>query len=420
MEAAAMDHAYDEHSSVEALKRSASEAVTALREAILVIGHAVHSNPELAYHEVASAALLVEAARSVDGARVDVGLGTLPTAFIAEAGEGELVITLCAEYDALPGIGHACGHNIIAAAAFGAFAALAPMADVLNLTVRLLGTPAEESAGGKVDLLQQGFFDGSHAVLMVHPTDEAAGPVMIHTRASTAYRVTYQGRAAHAAAQPWAGVNALDAMTVALTSIGLARQQLEPGQQIHGYLTQAGVASNVIPESASGEWMIRADSIDSLTRAFAVFKRCVDAGAVATGATLTLTRIEHPYAAMINDEALSRFFYDNATRMGRAFVMDDGVLGGSSDIANVSTFFPTIQPMIGLGDGAPDIHTAPFAAYAGGPDGDSASVEGALLLALTAIDAAVDPETRSRLISRPAPDTSAAGTELDSVEQDRE
>jgi amidohydrolase len=399
------------------LKRVVADNVTALRRKILGVSHAVHANPELAYEEFVSSQALSDAARAIDGARVEQGIGNLPTAFLAEAGSGELVVTLCAEYDALPGIGHACGHNIIAASAFGAFAALAPVAAELNLTVRLLGTPAEESGGGKVDLLQQGSFDGSHAVMMIHPTDGAVAPVMVRMRASTAYRVTYTGRAAHAAAQPWAGVNALDAMTIALTSIGLSRQQLEPGQQIHGYLGQAGEAPNIIPESASAEWMIRADSMESLARVFTVFKRSVDAGAVATGAELTLIRSEHPYSAMTNDEKLAEFFFDNTAVLGRNFILESDSLGGSSDIANVSNFFPTIQPMIGVGQDAPAIHTSPFAAYAGGPNGDSASMDGALLLALTVIDVATDPVTRARLISREAADTSRAGTELDPVEK---
>lgn len=395
------------------LKQSVSEEVESQRESILAVSHAVHANPELAYEEFLSSQAIVDALAGVAGVRITHGLGTLPTAFLAEAGTGSLVITLCAEYDALPGIGHACGHNIIAASSFGAFVALAPLADELDLTVRLLGTPAEESGGGKVDLLQQGFFDGSHAVLMVHPLNGERGPVLMRSRASTAYRVTYEGRGAHAAAQPWAGVNALDAMTIALTSIGLSRQQLEPGQQIHGYLDQAGTAPNIIPAVASGEWMIRADSMESLIRLYPVFRRSFEAGAVATGAKLSMTRSEHPYSAMTSDEEIGRLFLANAQAIGRSFDFDTDDLGGSSDIANVSNFFPTIQPMIGVGADAPDVHTAPFAAFAGGPNGDSSALDGALLLALTAVDIAEDADLRARLIARPAPDTSVAGRELD-------
>ena len=245
-------------------KQRVRDGISALRSSILDLSHAVHSTPELAYEEVASSRFIADAAAAVPGSRVQVGLGTLPTALLAEVGSGELVVTLCAEYDALPGIGHACGHNIIAASAFGAFAALAPLADELGITVRLLGTPAEEHGGGKIDLLRQGFFDGSHAVLMVHPLHGTIGPVVLRTLASSAYRVTFTGSAAHASAQPWKGVNALDAMTIALTSIGLSRQQLEPGQQIHGFVDRAGDAPNVIPDSATGEWMIRATSMESL------------------------------------------------------------------------------------------------------------------------------------------------------------
>ena len=398
---------------VSGLKLRAREGVTALERAILRVSHLVHSTPELAYEEFASMQAIVDALSEVPEARVVVGLGTLPTAFLAEAGDGPLVITLCAEYDALPEIGHACGHNIIAASAFGAFAALAPMAGSLGITVRLLGTPAEESGGGKIDLLQQGFFDGSHAVMMVHPVHGASGPVVLRTRASTAYRVSFTGRSAHASGNPWLGVNALDAMTIALTSVGLSRQQLEPGQQIHGVVTRAGTASNVIPELAEGEWMIRADTMESLQRLYPVFRRSFEAGALATGATLALARSEHPYSAATPDLELSRMFLDNAVDEGVQFEFESDELGGSSDIANVSNFFPTIHPSIALGADVPDIHTAPFAAVAGGPAGDAACISGALLLALTAVDVATHPEVRARLLAAEKPDTSAAGRELD-------
>ena len=393
-------------------KQRVREGVSALRSSILDLSHAVHSTPELAYEEVASSRFIADAAAAVPGSRVQVGLGTLPTALLAEVGSGELVVTLCAEYDALPGIGHACGHNIIAASAFGAFAALAPLADELGITVRLLGTPAEEHGGGKIDLLRQGFFDGSHAVLMVHPLHGTIGPVVLRTLASSAYRVTFTGRAAHASAQPWKGVNALDAMTIALTSLGLSRQQLEPGQQIHGFVDGAGDAPNVIPASATGEWMIRATSMESLQRLFPIFRRSFEAGAVATGATLSMSRSEHPYSAATTDLGLCRLFERNAIDEGAAFEFDGDEIGGSSDIANVSNYFPTIHPSIALGPEAPDIHTAPFAAVAGGPAGDAACLSGALLLALTAVDAATDAPTRARLLALAPPDTSSAGSEL--------
>lgn len=394
-------------------KQAVRDSVTALRGRILELSHLIHSTPELAHNETAAAGYLAEAAASVPGARVQLGLGTLKTALLAQAGGGELVITLCAEYDALPGIGHACGHNIIAAAAFGAFAALAPLADDLGITVRLLGTPAEEHGGGKIDLLRQGFFDGSHAVLMVHPVHGTVGPIVLRTLASSAYRVTYTGRAAHASAQPWAGINALDAMTIALTSIGLSRQQLEPGQQIHGFVDRAGDAPNVIADTASGEWMIRATSMESLQRLFPIFRRSFEAGAIATGATLSIARSEHPYSAATTDLGLCRLFEQNATAEGATtFEFDSDEIGGSSDIANVSNYFPTIHPSIALGSEAPEIHTAPFAAVAGGDSGDAACITGALLLALTAVDAATDAATRARLLALTPPDTSSAGTEL--------
>ncbi|SEQ79831.1 M20/M25/M40 family metallo-hydrolase [Arthrobacter sp. OV608] len=214
------------------LKARAEAALAAELDRVLAFSHRLHDNPETGWEEVKASAWLVEELRAVPNVRVAHGLGKLPTAACAEAGTGTLVLTICAEYDALPGVGHACGHNIIASSALGALIALAPLADELDLTVRLLGTPAEENGGGKIVMLEQGDFDGTHAAMMIHPgnVDESE----MHPFACSGFAVRYEGRAAHASASPHEGINALDALTVALTAIGLARQQLEPGQQIHG------------------------------------------------------------------------------------------------------------------------------------------------------------------------------------------
>ncbi|WP_411722353.1 M20 family metallopeptidase [Mycetocola sp.] len=382
------------------------------RDRLLAFSHRLHENPETAHREVKASSWLADELRAVTGARVEHGLGNLATAVRGEIGTGDFVVTVCAEYDALPGVGHACGHNIIATAALGAFVALAPLVDELGLTVRLLGTPAEEAGGGKIDLLRKGQFDGSHAVLMVHPGPEDRAKMA--TKACAGYRVDYEGASAHASVQPWLGVNALDAMTIALTSIGLARQQLKPGQQIHGMISEGGDAPNIIPGTTSGLWMIRADSIDDLKDVHSKLTRCFEAGALATGATLSITRSEHPYSAMTSDAELNQRYFDNAAALGRDIVFSDGSIGGSTDMANVSNYFPSIHPTIGVGADAPPMHSAAFAETAASAAGDAAAIDAAVALALTAADAATDPVLRSRLIARPAPDTSDAGSELGS------
>jgi len=374
-----------------------NEAESTLRDtlqSVLAFSHKLHENPEPGFEEHQAVRWLAEELKKVPGTRLEVGLGQLPTALKAEVGNGELVLTICAEYDALPGIGHACGHNIIAAAALGAFTALAPLADTLGVTLRLLGTPAEENGGGKVLMLEQGDFDGTHAAMMVHPGD--VDEVEMLPYACAGYRVSFHGRSAHASAHPWDGINALDALTVALTAIGLARQQLEPGQQIHGCVDSAGTAPNVIPELATGQWMVRAHDVDSLARATTVLNRCLEAGAIAAGARLEVAQEGPVYAELRTDAATAELFGCNSAALGRP-MHPASRRGGSTDMANVSHQFPTIHPMISLGEGCPPIHNQAFAEAAASPAGDNAIRDGALAMAWTCIDLATHTDTRRRL-----------------------
>ncbi|MEO6309150.1 MAG: amidohydrolase, partial [Leifsonia sp.] len=325
------------------LKAEVESSMRANLAGVLSFSHTLAQHPELGFQEHRAVQWLADELTKIPETRIEVGLGALPTALKAEVGTGELVLTLCAEYDALPGIGHACGHNVIAAAALGAFAALAPLVSQLGITLRLLGTPAEENGGGKVIMLEQGDFDGTHAAMMIHPGDVDEFEMLPY--ACAAYKVAFHGRSAHASAQPWDGVNALDAMTVALTAIGLARQQLEPGQQIHGYVDRAGSASNVIPDLATGQWMVRAIDVDSLDRATTVLRRCLEAGALAAGARLELEKDGPTYAEFRTDQAMADFFTQNSAALGRP-LGPASRRGGSTDMANVSHFFPTIHPMI--------------------------------------------------------------------------
>ncbi|AMB60550.1 hypothetical protein AWU67_13555 [Microterricola viridarii] len=369
--------------------------MTSAQDTVLGLHRTIHAHPELGLEEHAAARALVAAVAEL-GFDAELGLGSLPTAVRAEAGSGELVITLCAEYDALPEIGHGCGHNVIAGAAFGAFAALAPLADELGVTVRLLGTPAEENAGGKVTMLNEGAFDGTHAALMVHPAGEDV-PWM-DPLASGILMVEFTGREAHASAMPWMGANALDAMTIMLTAIGLARQQLEPYQQIHGVIDHAGSAPNVIPGSASGRWMVRAADKDSLQRVVDVVRRCAEAGALAAAVTVSITEGPFRYENLTPDAELTAAYIENLARVGRTAAAP-WPKAGSTDMGNISQRFPSIHPMLGLGEPGVVIHTPALAALAGSAAGDAAVLDGAILLAATAIDAALTPQLRARLLS---------------------
>ncbi len=387
--------AHTQPETAETMKREAESSLRANLAAVLAFSHTLAQNPELGFQEHRAVHWLADELTKVPDARIEVGLGALPTAVKAEVGTGELVLTICAEYDALPGIGHACGHNVIAAAALGAFAAVAPMVSRLGITLRLLGTPAEENGGGKVIMLEQGDFDGTHAAMMVHPGDVDEFEML--PCACAGYKVAFHGRSAHASAQPWEGVNALDAMTIALTAIGLARQQLEPGQQIHGCVDSAGSAPNVIPDLATGQWMVRALDLDSLERTTAVLRRCLEAGAMAAGARLDLEKDGPTYAEFRTDHAMAATFAQNSAAAGRPLAPASR-RGGSTDMANVSHYFPAIHPMLALKTGCPPIHTPEFAAVAASTDGDKAVWDGALAMAWTCIDLALHETSRKRLL----------------------
>src|ERR1700722_8905795 len=217
-------------------KEAAAAAVDRHLDQLVSLSHSVHSTPELCFGETTSARADADSLRA-GGLRVDEGVYDLPTALESRSGDGELVVAVCAEYDALPEVGHACGHNIIAAIAVGAGLALAAVADDLGLSVRVLGTPAEEGGGGKVLMLQRGAFHGVHAAMMAHPwpVERLTGTCL----AVAHFDVHYRGREAHASAAPWEGINAQDALTVAQVSLGLLRQQLPPGDQVHGVVTHS-------------------------------------------------------------------------------------------------------------------------------------------------------------------------------------
>ena len=381
---------------LESAKSRTRESLALIADEIVALSRDLHAHPELGLEETRSSRVIVDAVERLTGVHSVLGLGSLPTAFRAETGTGELVVTLCAEYDALPGIGHACGHNVITAAAVGAFTLLAPLADELGITVRLLGTPGEENAGGKSTMLKEGSFEGTHAALMVHPGPlDALG---MDSLASGGIDIEFTGQQAHASAAPHEGINALDAMTIMLTAIGLARQQLEPYQQIHGYVRHAGSAPNVIPGAAGGTWMARADTAESLNRVMGVIRRCAEAGAHATGAKVAFSEGDFRYLDLRPDAALNAAYGENLAAMGRTTITMPK--GGSTDMGNVSHEFPSIHPMIGFDAPTTLPHTVEFAALAGAEPGDRASLDGAVLLASTVIDAALNPELRTRLLAK--------------------
>jgi amidohydrolase len=379
-------------------KEAARERVTQARDELVALSHRIHANPELGFEEEQACAWLCELLEGA-GLQVQRGVGDLPTAFAARAGSGPLHVVVCAEYDALPAVGHACGHNVIAAMAAGAGMALARVADDAGLRVTVLGTPAEEGGGGKILLLQRGAFDGAHAAMMVHPSpyEQPEMPII----AVNHLKVAYTGKEAHASAYPFLGVNAADALVVAQTAIGLLRQHLRPSDRVHGIVTKGGDAANIIPAHTTADWMVRAADLEQLEEVRAKVARCFEAGALATGATLELSEDHHPYSEMRHDHELSALYQRNAEALGRTFIGRSDRGAGSTDMGNVSLALPSIHPTIGI-DSLPAVNHQPeFTASCATPAADQAVVDGAVAMAWTAIDAAADQALRERLLAGP-------------------
>ncbi|WP_404430835.1 M20 family metallopeptidase [Microbacterium lacus] len=368
------------------MKHAADDAVAAASAGLIGLSETLHSHPETAWEEH-------RAAGWVGDALSDAGFQVTPaylgyeTALLAEAGSGPVTIGIMAEYDALPGLGHACGHNLIASSAVGAGLALARVADDLGITVRVYGTPAEEGGGGKIEMMDAGAFRDLDLAMMVHPAPvdvaEARPFAVSHSH------VAYDGISAHAAAYPDQGVNANDAFLIAQLAIGLLRQQLPADTRVHGIQTVGGFAPNAIPEHTEGRWYTRANSLTELAELEERVWRCFEAGALASGATLTITPESKPYAEFRTDERALAAYKTNAIDRGRVFA-EAGVAArmnrASTDMGNVSQIVPAIHPYIGVDSLPFSNHQKEFAAACVGPVAERALLDAAVLMAWTAID----------------------------------
>lgn len=371
---------------IEDLKARVCAEVDRRADRLIDASRQIHAHPELNYQEVFAHDLLTTILDDEGRApqRHAYGVGT---AFEARAGrEGPEIAVLC-EYDALPGIGHACGHNVIAAAGLGAGLAAAVVAEDAGGRVRIMGTPAEEGGGGKVAMARHGAFEGLTAAMMVHPAD--ADLVRMDCIAVEQMRVQYRGRAAHAAAAPHEGRNALDAAVLGYVNVAALRQHILPRERIHGVFTRAGDVANIVPAETEMLWMVRSPTMASLQPLKARVVACIEASAQATGCSCTAEWEGYPYADMIDNAPMVASYVANATRLGRQ-VADPAVTGrpvvGSTDMGNVSYLVPSIHPMIKVADDGVPIHTVDFARCAGGEGGDRAVIDGAKAMAMTVID----------------------------------
>jgi amidohydrolase len=382
------------------LDQQAADAIEDVRDELISLSHFIHAHPELGYVEFQSSAALADTLEKW-GFDVERGSAGLATAFRATKGTGDLHVAYCAEYDALPDVGHACGHNIIAASSLGAAVGLGAVADELNVRVTLLGTPSEEGGGGKIDLLNAGYFNDEHMTLMVHPfASERLDAICL---AVDQFDVIFTGKEAHASAAPWLGINALDALTISQVALGLLRQQLRPGDQVHGIVSEGGAAANIIPSRVVGRFMARATTAGRLAELRERVNACFEAGALATGATLEMIEFGHPFSHMEADPDILVHYRHAAEALGRSFQLDDDEEPRptiSTDMANVSLAVPSIHPLLMIPTNGAVNHQPEFTAACVTPAADQAVIDGAVALATTAIAVAQDVALRNRLMSR--------------------
>jgi amidohydrolase len=361
------------------------------RAGLLVdVSHKIHARPEIGYEETYAHQLLTGVLEH-EGLDVTRSANGVATAFEASAGASGRRIAVVCEYDALPGIGHACGHNIIAAAGLGAGLAAAALADELGGRVVVVGSPAEEGGGGKVPFIDGGTFADVDAAMMVHPADaDLTGMDVVALHQAN---VTYTGEAAHAAAAPQEGRNALDAAVLGYVNVAALRQHIEPGERIHGIITEGGHRANIVPHHTRAEWIVRSTTVAGREALKQRFLACLQAGADAAGCEMTVEWVDPAYADMIDNAAIVERYRANAQALGRVVraPSPSARVIGSTDMGNVSYAVPAIHPMIQVAPPGVPIHTPAFAGFAGGPEGDRAVLDGAKALAWTVADLWLDP-----------------------------
>lgn len=370
------------------------ELVEGRRDELAGIAEQLFRFPETGLQEHRSAALLADALER-EGFRLERGLAGMDTAFRAEYGSGGPAIAILAEMDALPGLGHACGHNIIAAAAVGAAIALRQAVPAGEARIIVLGTPAEELGIGKVELVKAGVFQGVDAAMMVHPSSRRV--VIKHYLGLARIRFTFAGRPSHAAAYPEEGINALDGVIQTFNGINALRQQLRQDVRVHGIITDGGVAPNIIPATAGCYFYVRASDLDEVGRVRDRVVACAEGAALATGCRLEVAADERVLAPLKINHTLSALYSEQLAWLGlaEANAPADKNLG-SSDIGNVSQVVPTIHPHVPIGAGV-HIHTDAFARATVSDQGKQAVVEGATVMALTAAEFFARSDLRKKI-----------------------
>lgn len=376
------------------IKAQVRRRVSEIADVLVETSRSIHARPELNHEETFASELLVRRSNEL-GMPVELGAHGCGTGYAGDVGTGPTICVM-SEYDALPGIGHGCGHNIIAAAGLGAAVALAAVAAECGGRIRYLGTPAEEGGGGKIIMARNGALDGVDAAMMVHSAD--ADLTTIDAIALQQLIVEYHGRESHAAAAPHMGRNALDAAVLGYMGVATLRQHIRPTERVHGIFTKAGEKPNIVPRETSMEWYVRSDTITTLAELKDRVLSALGAGASACGCSMDHTWIGDPYADMVPNEHLSAAYALNGQSVGRT-VSNPRTGGhrvvGSTDMGNISHLVPSIHPMIASAPRGTAIHTSAFADAAVSAEADRAVIDGAMMMAMTAVDFWVSESLRT-------------------------
>ena len=369
---------------IEKLRLKVKDSVELQRQQLIQLSLNIHDNPELGFEEEKASAWLTGYLED-SGFHVERGIAGLATAFRATYGQGSPRIALLAEYDALPKMGHGCGHNIIAASALGAAVASKSIIDQLGGSVVVLGTPGEEVFGGKIDMVKAGAFKEIDVAMIVHP--DVRNMVAIQALACSSLEVEFFGRPAHAAAQPYRGINALEAMILAFTSINSLRQHIKTEARVHGIITDGGEAPNIVPAHSAAVFLVRAPDNEYLAELRDKVLNCFTGASVASGARLEYRWRDRAYAPMKNNATLAGLFKQNLESLGRHVEAFDPRFGfGSTDMGNVSQVVPSIHPTIAIASPEVFIHTQEFASAAASEAGHEGLMDAAKAMAMTVAD----------------------------------
>lgn len=373
-----------ENLDIEKLKASVTGKINAQRHQLGELSLKIHSNPELGFQEVKAVAWLTRYLEE-NSFSIERGICELPTAFRASYGRGKPAVAILAEYDALPGLGHACGHNLIATCAVGAAVASKLAIDQFGGSILVIGTPAEEIYGGKAIMADRGAFDNMDIAMMVHPG--VYNTATTQALANQSLEVEFFGKAAHAAARPEAGINALEAMLNSFAAINSLRQHIKPTARIHGIITDGGQAANIVPAHSAGDFIVRAEDDTYLDELKERVLNCFIGAATASGARLEYRWGEIRYAPMRNNLTLARLFRQNMQSLGRRMqLFNHGSAFGSTDMGNVSQLVPGIHPIVAIAPKDVLSHSPQFAEAAASVAGLCGLVDAAKALAMTVAD----------------------------------